>query len=230
MNGTAYTVLVVEDDPDMRLGLRDNLELEGYHVLTAESVREGLNAGTSRNADLIVLDLMLPDGDGTILCRQLRLQGFRKPIIMLTARGEEMDKVLGLEVGSDDYVVKPFSLRELLARIRAHLRRSVSQSEASPVPVGLVLADFERHLLTRAGQLLEVSAKEIELLRYFVAHRGETLTRDRLLAEVWGRSWAITTRTVDNFVVRLRKHIELEPAQPRYLITVHGRGYKLLRQ
>lgn len=230
MTRTAYSVLLVEDDPDMRQGLQDNLELEGYHVLTAENLREGLNLGTSQNPDLVILDLMLPDGDGTTLCRQLRLQGFQKPIIMLTARGEEMDKVLGLEVGSDDYVVKPFSLRELLARVRAHLRRSVGQGAPSQIPVGIALADFERHSLIRAGRSLEVSVKEMELLQCFVAHRGETLTRDRLLAEVWGRSWAITTRTVDNFVVRLRKHIEPEPAQPRYLITVHGRGYKLLKQ
>jgi DNA-binding response OmpR family regulator len=230
MSSTLYTVLIVEDDPDLRLGLRDNLELEGYRVIMAENLRQGLKTASSQHPDLIILDLMLPDGDGTTLCRQLRLQGFQKPIIMLTARGEEMDRVLGLEVGSDDYVVKPFSLRELLARIRIHLRRSLGPSESSPLPVGLALADFERHSLVRGGQLLEVSAKEIELLRYFVAHRGETLSRDTLLAEVWGRSWAITTRTVDNFVVRLRKHIEPEPAQPRYLITVHGKGYKLLRQ
>ena len=230
MSATGYTVLVVEDDPDIRRGLQDNLELEGYDVLTVENVREGLRVGTSQNPDLVILDLMLPDGDGTTLCRQLRRQGFEKPIIMLTARGEEMDRVMGLEVGADDYVVKPFSLLELLARIRAHLRRSASHSEVSLVAVGLALADFERHRLTRAGQLLEVSAKEMELLRYFVLHRGETLTRDKLLMNVWGRCWAITTRTVDNFVVRLRKHIEPEPAQPRYLITVHGKGYKLLRQ
>lgn len=216
----------------MCLGLRDNLELEGYRMLAAGSLREGLAAATSQEGpDLVILDLMLPDGDGMTLCRQLRLQGFHKPIIMLTARGEEMDKVLGLEVGADDYVVKPFSLRELLARIRAHLRRTGIRHEAeAPVSVGLAVADFQRHALTRDGQLLEVSAKEMELLRYFAAHRGETLSRDRLLAEVWGRPWAITTRTVDNFVVRLRKKIEPEPAQPCYLITVHGRGYKLLAQ
>lgn len=224
-------VLVVEDDAAMREGLRDNLEVEGYQVLTASTVRRGKELALQERPDLILLDVMLPDGEGIGLCRQLRGQGLRQPILMLTARGEERDKVLGFEVGADDYVVKPFSLRELLARIQAHLRRAAeSQRSDEPVCVGAAVVDFRRHLLTRSGNVLEVSAKEMELLRYLVEHRGEVLSRETLLADIWGHQREVATRTVDNFIVRLRKKIEPEPTEPRYLITVYGSGYKLVEQ
>jgi DNA-binding response OmpR family regulator len=172
---------------------------------------------------------MLPDGNGIELCRELRAHGFPHSIIMLTAKGEEMDKVLGLEMGADDYMVKPFSLRELLARIHAHLRRSQAREDLqSPVRVGTAEIDFKRHLLTRDGEVLEISAKELELLRFLVAHRGRVVSRDTLLAEVWGHPQDIVTRTVDNFIVRLRKKIEPDPTHPRYLLTIHGSGYKLV--
>ncbi len=224
------TVLIIDDDPAMCAGLADNMEAEGYRVLTASSCRAGLETALGRRPDLILLDVMLPDGDGMLLCRQLRDAGFREPIIMLTARGEERDRVLGLDLGTDDYVVKPFSLRELLARVRAHLRRGRATPEAQEVTLGAARLSLRSHQLTRDGTPLEISTKEFELLRYFVAHRGRVLSRETLLRDVWGHRAEIATRTVDNFVVRLRKKIEPDPAQPRYLLTVHGSGYKLVEQ
>jgi DNA-binding response OmpR family regulator len=226
----AARILIVDDDPAMRVGLQDNLEVEGYRVFTAASLREGREIALRERPDLILLDLMLPDGDGTSLCRHLRSEGLHAPVIMLTARGEEMDKVLGFEVGADDYVVKPFSLRELLARIHAHLRRSQSREAATPVQVGVAQADFPRHRLTRDGIPQDVTAREMALLRYLVDHRGKVVSRETLLAEVWGHQSEVETRSVDNYIVRLRKKLEPEPAEPRYLITVYGSGYKLVDQ
>lgn len=230
MPGNA-TILIIEDDPAMQAGLQDNLEVEGYRVLIAGTVRAAKELAVSSRFDLVLLDLMLPDGDGISLCRWLRNQGFQQPLIMLTARGAEMDKVLGLEVGADDYVVKPFSLRELLARVHARLRRRGGDTpHTGPLPIGVAEVDFARHVLSRDGAALEVSAKEMELLRYLVMHRGQVVSRDELLAKVWGHQCETTTRTVDNFIVRIRKKIEPDPAEPRFLITVHGSGYKLVEQ
>lgn len=225
------TILVIEDDPAMIVGLKDNLEVEGYHLLTASNVRQGREAALRDKPDLILIDVMLPDGDGVSLCRSLRAHGMQQPIIMLTARGEEMDKVQGFEGGADDYIVKPFGLRELLARVRAQLRRHGGAGRLhGSVTVGVCVVDFKRHQLIRDGESLEISAKEMELLRHLVTHRGEVVSRDTLLAEVWGHQREVATRTVDNFIVRLRKKIEADPADPRYLITVHGSGYKLVEQ
>jgi len=224
------TVLIIDDDPAMCTGLADNMEAEGYRVLSAATCRAGLETALGRRPDLILLDVMLPDGDGMLLCRQLRDAGFREPIIMLTARGEERDRVLGLDLGTDDYVVKPFSLRELLARVRAHLRRGRVAPDSQEVTLGAARLNLRSQQLTRDGVPLEISAKEFELLRYLVARRGRVLSRETLLRDVWGHRAEIATRTVDNFVVRLRKKIEPDPAQPRYLLTVHGSGYKLVEQ
>ena len=225
------TILVIEDDPAMIAGLKDNLEIEGYRIITATDARQGRAAALREKPDLIVLDVMLPDGDGVSLCRELRAQGVQGPIIMLTARGEEMDKVQGFEGGADDYIVKPFGLREFLARIHAQLRRHSGVGQVQGlVAVGMAIVDFRRHQLNRDGILLEVSAKELELLRYLVQHRGEVVSRETLLTEVWGHQREVATRTVDNFIVRLRKKIEADPAAPLYLITVHGSGYKLVEQ
>jgi DNA-binding response OmpR family regulator len=225
------TILVIEDDPAMIAGLRDNLEVEGYRLLTAGNVHQGRETALRGKPDLILLDVMLSDGDGVSLCRELRAHGLQQPIIMLTARGEEGDKVRGFEGGADDYIVKPFGLRELLARIHAQLRRHGRAGYLKgPVAVGMAVVDFKRHQLSRDGELMEVSAKELELLRYVVLHRGEVVSRDSLLTEVWGHQREVATRTVDNFIVRLRKKIEADPADPRYLITVHGSGYKLVEQ
>lgn len=223
------TILIIEDDPGLLTGLRDNLELEGYRIQAATTIRDGRDLVLATQPDLILLDVMLPDGDGISLCRQLRRQGVRQPIIMLTARGEEHDKLLGFEVGADDYVVKPFSLRELLARIHARLRFLEPQA-AGPIAVGAAVVDFERHTLLRNHQSLEISAKEMELLRFLVDHRGQVVSRDDLLTHVWGHQGEITTRTIDNFIVRLRKKLEPDPANPIYLITVYGSGYKLVEQ
>jgi len=224
-------ILIVEDDAAMRAGLQDNLEIEGYRVVSVTTVREGLEAALREKPDLVLMDVMLPDGDGIQLCKQMRAVGLQQPILMLTARGLEMDKVSGLEGGADDYIVKPFGLRELLARIHAHLRRRVGAvSSDGPVAVGVAQADFKRHIVTRDGEVLDVSAKELDLLRFLVVHRGEVVSREVLLAEIWGHQREVATRTVDNFIVRLRKKIEVDPAEPRYLLTVHGSGYKLVEQ
>jgi DNA-binding response OmpR family regulator len=228
---TRYRILVVEDDPNMLRGIRDNLEIEGYEALGACSIAEARTAVRLQAPDLMILDRMLPDGDGMLFCRESRRLGYSQPIVLLTAKGEEIDRVVGLESGADDYVVKPFSLRELLVRVRILLRRArASPTDTGPVLVGVAEVDFQRHRLLRAGVELEVSARELELLRYLVAHRGRVVSRDALLENVWGKTHALETRTVDNFVVRLRKKIELDPAMPRVLITVHGQGYKLLEQ
>jgi DNA-binding response OmpR family regulator len=224
------TILIVEDDPTMRQGLQDNLEIEGYRVLGVGTVREARQQMRTKAPDLVILDLTLPDGDGIGLCRALRDDGFVQPVLMLTARGEEVDKVLGLEVGADDYVVKPFGLRELLARVRAHLRRAGLAQDKGSYMIGIAQVDFTRHLLLRDGEPQEVSARELELLGYLNRYRGQVLTRERLLSEVWGQRADIVTRTVDNFIVRLRRLIEPDPSIPQYLLTVHGKGYKLVEQ
>ncbi len=225
------TVLIIDDDPDMSAGLRDNLEVEGYHVVVASTLKQGHDLILQQHFNIVLLDLMLPDGSGISFCRQLRQQGFKQPIIMLTARGEEMDKVLGFEVGADDYVVKPFSLRELLARVQAHLRRKpITDLNDGIIHVGVAVADFKRHQLTRNNVPVEISAKEMYLLHFLCTHRGLVISRDTLLTEIWGHQGEAATRTVDNFIVRLRKKIEPEPAKPYYLITVHGSGYKLIEQ
>jgi DNA-binding response OmpR family regulator len=225
------TILIIEDDPAMIAGLKDNLELEGYRIATATTVRQGRLMALQEHPDLIVLDVMLPDGDGISLCRELRAQGVLQPIIMLTARSEEMDKVQGFDGGADDYIVKPFGLRELLARVHAQLRRHSGIGQVQGiVAVGMAKVDFRRHQLSRDGALQDVSAKELDLLRYLVQHRGTVVSRDTLLTEVWGHQREVATRTVDNFIVRLRKKIEIDPAAPQYLITVHGSGYKLVDQ
>jgi DNA-binding response OmpR family regulator len=214
----------------MRAALQDNLEAEGYQVLTAAGYQEGWDKALGERPDLILLDVMLPDGDGMLLCRALREAGVREPILMLTARTEERDRVLGLDLGTDDYVVKPFSLRELLARIRAHLRRAQREPEGVPVGVGAARLDLRAEQLTRDGEVLELTAKELALLRYLVAHRGEVISREVLLRDVWGHRAEVETRTVDNFIVRLRRKIEPDPLRPRYLITVYGSGYKLVKK
>lgn len=223
------TILIIEDDPAMRMGLQDNLELEGYRIFSADSATQGMQLALQERPDLIILDVMLPDGDGLSICRHLRAQGLETPIIMLTAKGQEIDKVLGLEMGADDYVVKPFGLRELLARIHAQLRRNrPSPSLLKTVHIGLCEVDFKRQQMWRDGKEMEASAREIELLKYLVDRPGQVVSRDELLTEIWGHQREIVTRTVDNFILRLRKKVEPDPSNPHYLLTVHGSGYKLV--
>jgi DNA-binding response OmpR family regulator len=176
----------------------------------------------------VVLDVMMPRMSGLEVCRQLRAKRASIPIIMLTARGQEVDKVVGLELGADDYVTKPFSIRELLARVKAILRRSSTPKDQNQHSFGDVDVDLRRCRVVKSGKLLDVSSKEFELLKYFISHSGETLSRDRLLEDVWGYDNFPTTRTVDTHLVRLRQKLEPDPEQPQYFLTVHGTGYRFV--
>jgi len=222
-------ILVIEDEPQMRLGLRDNLELEGYEVETAADGDEGLLKAGTFGPDLVILDVMLPKKNGFDVCRDLRSKSNSTPIVMLTARSAETDKVLGLELGADDYVTKPFSITELLARVRAVLRRSgVQKPAADVIRIGDIEIDFKLHQARRGKQRLEFTAREFDLLRYFVLHTGQVVTREQILNEVWGYEEFPTTRTIDNFVAKLRQKIEKAPHAPEHILTIHGSGYKFV--
>lgn len=219
-------VLVVEDDPAILRGLADNLRFDAHEVLTAGDGESGYRAAREQRPDVIVLDLMLPRMSGYEVCRKLRADGVQTPIVMLTARGEEADRVLGLDLGADDYITKPFSVRELLARIRAILRRA---QPLRRLPDELrfddVAVDFRRYEATKSGRPLELTPKEFGVLRLLVARTGEVVTRDELLNEVWGQDASPTTRTVDTHVASLRAKLGDDASGPR-LQTVHGVGYK----
>jgi DNA-binding response OmpR family regulator len=226
----ATQVLVVEDEPDMQLLISDNLEFEGYDVTTVRRAEDALDAIEQRAFALMILDIMLPGMSGLELCRRLRAQGARVPILLLTARAQESDRVFGLDAGADDYITKPFSIAELLARVRAHLRRTL----AADAPVddefrfGDVTVHVRRRLVMRRDRRLKLSAREFELLRYLIAHRGDVVSREQLLRDVWGYGDQAVTRTVDNYIAKLRSHLEPRPHDPRYIVTVHGSGYQLL--
>ena len=219
-------ILIVDDEPEMVRGLQDNLRFEGYQTLTAGDGERALALATSEAPDLIVLDLMLPGQSGWEVCRALRQRGLDIPIIMLTARGAEADQVRGLELGADDYVTKPFSLRELLARIRAVLRRPGPRRGSVSFAFGDARLEPRTRRAWRAGREVALTRKEFELLRYLVEHPGEILTRERLLNEVWGYERFPTTRTVDTHVLRLRQKFESDPERPAHILTVHGQGYR----
>jgi DNA-binding response OmpR family regulator len=224
-------VLIVEDDQAMSVALNDGFTSEGYGVLSVRDGREGLLKAREAAPDIIILDVMLPRMSGLDVCRELRSGGSDVPIIMLTARGQEADKVLGLKLGADDYVTKPFSLLELLARVESVLRRARGSARTrapETCELGDVCIDFRRHEATRGGVPLDLSAREYAMMAFFAAHRGEVVTRDQLLDAVWGYDSIPFTRTVDTHIGRLRKKIETDPADPRYLITVHRLGYKLV--
>jgi two-component system alkaline phosphatase synthesis response regulator PhoP len=222
-------ILIVEDEPNMVAGLRDNFEFEGYEVITAPDGVAGLERALSETPDLVILDVMMPRMSGLDVCKQLKAKRPTLPIIMLTARGQEVDKVVGLELGADDYVTKPFSIRELLARVKAVLRRSTTApKEQESFSFGEVEVNLKSCQVSRAGKELDFSSKEFELLKYFLCHPGEALSRDRLLEEVWGYDRFPTTRTVDAHIVRLRQKVEPRPEEPRFILTVHGTGYKFV--
>ena len=213
--------------------LTDRLLAEGYDVESATDAPSGLEAGSSGAFDIILLDVMLPGGNGFDICRTLRQRGIQAPILMLTARGQVVDKVVGLKLGADDYLVKPFEMAELLARLEALLRRTapaappgagVAQTE--PYKFGDVSVDFRRADVTKGGEPVELSAREFKLLKYFIEHRGAALSRDELLNEVWGYNAMPSTRTVDVHVAWLRQKVEDNPKHPQYVLTVHGLGYK----
>jgi len=222
-------ILIVEDEPKMVAGLRDNFEYEGYTVITALDGVEGLQRALDESPDLVVLDVMMPRMSGLEVCKQLRAKRGSIPIIMLTARGQEVDKVVGLELGADDYVTKPFSIRELLARVKAVLRRTAAlPKDMDRHSFADVEVDLKRCRVFKSGKAIDVSSKEFELLKYFICHSGEVLSRDRLLEEVWGYDNYPTTRTVDTHLVRLRQKLEPDPEQPQYFLTVHGTGYRFV--
>ena len=223
-------VLIVEDDEAMALALSDGFRYEGYEVTTAGDGEVAVELAERGAPDLIVLDVMLPRASGLDVCRALRARGDGVPIILLTARGQEIDKVLGLKLGADDYVTKPFSFMELLARAEAVLRRSSGHvaEDGGRCRIGELEVDFRRHEARRGGQAVELSAREFELLRYLHERRGRVVTREELLDAVWGYDAIPFTRTVDVHVAKLRKKVEETPGQPRYLVTVHRVGYKLI--
>ena len=224
-------ILIIEDDVAILRGLKDNLEYESYELVTAEDGERGYCLIQEKKPDLIILDLMLPRMSGYELCRKVREEGITTPILMLTARGEEMDRVVGLDLGADDYVTKPFSVPELLARIRTIIRR-VQKAKAGDLPselrFGDISIDFKCFEACKGGKILNMSRKEFGVLRLLAAREGEVVTRDELLDEVWGYDQYPTTRTVDNHIALIRNKIESDPSNPRHLITVYGVGYKLV--
>jgi two-component system alkaline phosphatase synthesis response regulator PhoP len=222
-------LLLVEDEPGLVLTLTDRLSREGYSVETSADGESGLERAASNGFDLVLLDVMLPRLNGLDVLRELRRRRNETPVIVLTARGQVIDKVVGLKLGADDYVTKPFEMMELLARIEAKLRRGPT----TPRPVegyrfGDIAIDFRKAEVTRDDQPLELAAREFQLLRYFIEHRGATLTREELLNEVWGYNAMPSTRTVDVHVAWLRQKLEPVPKHPQYILTVHGLGYKFV--
>lgn len=222
-------ILLIEDEPGLVMTLSDRLTSENYVVETAHDGETGLARATSGFFDLIILDVMLPRRGGLDVCCDLRQRGVTTPIIMLTARGQTIDKVLGLKIGADDYVTKPFEMLELLARVEVALRRAHSRSAELP-PAGYqfgdVRVDFRRAEVCRGREVVELSAKEFKLLRYMIEHRGAALSRDELLNEVWGYDISVSTRTVDVHIAGLRQKLETNQRHPQFIVTVHGLGYK----
>lgn len=223
-------ILVIEDEPEMQRGLRDNLEFEGYDVVVIGDGKKGLQTILDKKFDLILLDVMLPGMSGFDVCKKARAEGIITPIIMLTAKGEEVDKILGLEFGADDYITKPFGLRELLARLKAVLRRTPSEkiSTAKKITLGLLEIDFDSYTASKKGKSVALTSKDFEILRYLWQHQQQVISRDDLLKHVWGYDESISSRTVDNFIVKLRKNIEKDPSRPNHIVTIHGTGYKLI--
>ena len=225
-----FKLLIVEDEQAMLIGLRDNLEFEGYEVDTAERGDDGLKKIKNNFYDLVLLDVMLPGMSGFDVCKHARKHGIDTPIILLTARGEELDKVLGLEIGADDYVTKPFSLRELLARIKVILRRTAphneNENQNSFITIGNLRVSFDAYEAYLDDQAVKMSHREFEILHFLHRHTGKIVSRDDILDQVWGMDYQPTARTVDNFIVRLRNKIDTPDSQ--HIITVHGIGYKLI--
>jgi DNA-binding response OmpR family regulator len=225
----ARRVLVVEDDASIALGLKMNLTGEGYEVLTAEDGEQGLAAARSERPDLVILDVMLPRMNGLQVLQTIRDEGLMMPIIVLSARTGEMDKVAGLELGAEDYVAKPFSLAELLARVRAALRRGPRPADAGPRSLyvfGENRVDVQARTVARAGEPVEMTATEFDVLLCLIEERGVALTREQIFARVWGPNHHGTPRTIDNFIQQLRSKLEPDPQKPRYLLTVRGIGYR----
>jgi DNA-binding response OmpR family regulator len=223
-------LLVIEDEAPMRVALVETLKAEGYRVLSAADGPSGLELACTQPFDLVLLDVMMPGLDGFALCRELRKRGRSLPVLMLTAKGRVDDRVEGLDSGADDYLVKPFSLKELLARVRALLRRKEREEAVGPeLVIGNARIDLSKRTLTRDGSQSPLSEKEAGILQLLAAHRGETVSREKFLDVVWGYHAYPSTRTVDNFIAGLRAKLEEDPANPRHLVTVRGSGYRLER-
>jgi DNA-binding response OmpR family regulator len=219
-------ILIADDEPEMVRGLEDNLRFEGYQTMSATSGDDALALALTQAPDLILLDIMMPKMSGWEVCRALRQKGIDVPIIMLTARGQEADRVQGLELGADDYITKPFSLRELLARVRAVLRRPGPRQKFEELAFGDVRIHRRGRQVFKAGHEVRLTRKEFDLLVYLAEHRGEIVTRERLLDDVWGYERFPTTRTVDTHILRLRRKFEADPERPALIETVHGQGYR----
>jgi len=223
-------ILIIEDEEELVKGLKLNLVFEGYEVIWALDGEEGLNKALKEAPDLILLDIMLPKKDGLDVCQELRRRNVTIPIVMLTAKGEEIDKVVGLEIGADDYITKPFSVRELMARLKAHLRRGKKEEKSVPSVYRFddIEIDFIHFKVKRSGTEFDLTSLEVEILKYLVAHRGEVVTRDALLDKIWGYETYPSTRTIDNHILKLRKKLEEDPAQAKYIFSVYGEGYRFM--
>lgn len=221
-------ILVVEDDPNILTGLIDLLDSEGYKVISAKDGKNALDLFEKEKPVLILLDIMIPEKSGYDVCREIRRKDVFTPVLMLTAKGQEVDKVVGLELGADDYIVKPFSVKELLARIRAALRRfqSKPQKNENPIVFGNVSIDPKTLKGVKGNKHFSVTLREVQLLQLFQVHQGEVLDRFTILDRIWGVKYAGTTRTLDQHIAKLRRKIEDTPALPKYIITVHGAGYR----
>lgn len=229
MSATKKRILLVEDEPHIVLGLKDALEFEGFDVLVATRGREGVALARAENPDAVILDLMLPDTNGYAVCEELRRWNAFVPIVILTARSQEADKIRGLDAGADDYVTKPFGVNELIARIRAIFRRAQRPSSTpDAVAIGDATVRFAAHSLVSRGTEHQLSFYEVELLRLLVERAGQAVSRDEILQRIWGLDASPTNRTVDNFIVKLRKKIERAPDRPAHILTVYGYGYKLV--
>ena len=223
-------ILIIEDEEDLVKGLKLNLQDEGYEVKYAFNGKEGLEKALKEKPDLILLDIMLPGMNGLEICKELRQNKMDIPILMLTAKGEEIDKVIGLEMGADDYISKPFSIRELLARVKAHLRRENRGGEAVPSVVQLesIKIDFGHYKVIRNENEIDLTSLEVDVLRYLNGQDGKVVSRDDLLDKIWGYEKFPTTRTIDNHILKLRKKIENDPNHPRHILTVYGGGYRFV--
>jgi DNA-binding response OmpR family regulator len=219
-------ILIVDDEPEIVRGIEDNLRFEGYQTLAATNGETGLALACQEAPDLILLDIMMPRVSGWDVCRELRRRGIDVPVIMLTARAEEADRVRGLELGADDYITKPFSVRELMARVHAVLRRPGPRRKAALLAFGDVRIHIQARQVFKGGREVPMTRKEFDLLVYLVEHRGEIVTRERLLDQVWGYERFPTTRTVDTHILRLRRKFEVDPDCPAFILTVHGQGYR----
>jgi two-component system alkaline phosphatase synthesis response regulator PhoP len=222
------SILIVEDDPAMSVALRDGFEFEKYNVEMATDGEDGLRLANRGDHDLIVLDVMLPKKSGLDVCKELRQNGSRTPVIMLTARGQEIDKIVGLKLGADDYVTKPFSFMELLARVEAVLRRVQRKTAGDEFEFGDIRLDFRTYQASKSGDSIELTPREFRILRYFIDHAEQVVSREALLNHVWGYDSSAFTRTVDTHMARLRQKVEATPSEPRHLLTVHRVGYKFV--